>query len=303
MASFVFLTSLLLIFLTPMALWSETLPPPLVYTRGDTVLFKTEGPPREIGHGRQPALSAGARQAVWVEHGDDPARAQLTLCDIALGQAVPLAKTGGYLASPRFSPDGRGIVFLRRAEAGMSELWSVRPGEKPHRLAQAGGQAGDDFFEPVFSPADGRIMYHDMGFLYAMSPAGQVIAKTPLTHFTQGRAGVFTSTDRFVPRPNSTALAFSMPVEGSPLFRKKVPDLSSALFLFDPQSGKVSRLTPKNITAFAPAWTPDGSALTFTGYDDKQAGSAWPFRIWMVRPDQPPVDMGPGEDPMPASGP
>lgn len=303
MARRCFLTSLFLVFVAIAPLRAEVAIPPLVYTLGDAVMLKAQGRAQTLGHGRQPALSAGARQAVWVEHGDDPARGQLTLCDIGSGQAVPLAKMGGYLASPRFSPDGRSILFLRRTEAGMSELWSVRPGEQPHRLAQAGGPAGDDFFEPLFSPTDGRILYHDMRFLHSMNPSGKDPTQTPLTHFSQDRAGVFTSTDRFAPRPNSKTTAFSMPVAGSPLFRKHVPDLSSAIFLYDPQSQSVSRLTPGTITAFAPAWTPDGEALVFTGYDDKHAGDAKPFRMWMLRPGQAPVDMGPGEDPMPASGP
>ncbi|WP_232502875.1 biopolymer transporter Tol [Solidesulfovibrio magneticus] len=297
------LTSLLLVFVTTAPLRAEVAIPPLVYTLGDAVMFKTGGQSIMLGHGSQPTLSPEARQAAWVEHGDDPAQARLMLCDIASGNASILAKPGGNLHSPSFSPDGGNVIFVRRTETGQSELWSVRPGEKPRKLAQAGGLAGDDFFEPVFSLADGRILYHDLESLYSMSLTGQKNNQTPLKNFNQGHTGAFTSTARFIPRPNSTTLAFSMSVEGSPLFRKKVPDLSSALFLYDPQSRSASRLTPHNITAFAPAWTTDGQALVFTGYSDKHAGTARPFRIWMIRPGQPPVDMGPGEDPRPASGP
>ena len=296
-------TSLLLVFVAAAPLWAQVSIPPLVYSVDDAVLLTTGGQPRMLGHGRQPALSPQARQAVWVEHGEDPAQARLVLCDITSGTVSLLAKPGGYLQSPGFSPDGASIIFVRRTATGQSALWSVRPGEKPRQLAQAGGQAGDDFFEPVFSPADGRILYHDMRQLYQLAPDGSVSSQTPLTNFSQGRQGAFTSADRFVRQPRTGAVAFSMPVEGSPLFRKKVPDLSSALFLFDPQSRQVSRLTPGNMTAFAPAWTPDGTALVFTGYTDKQAGAARPFRLWLVRPGQPPIDLGPGEDPRPASGP
>lgn len=303
MARRCFLTSLLLVFMTTAPLRAEVAIPPLVYTLGDAVMFKTGGQPRRLGHGSQPTLSPEARQAVWVEHGDDPAQARLTLCDIASGNASILAKPGGYLHSPSFSPDGGNVIFVRRTETGQSELWSVRPGEKPRKLAQAGGLAGDNFFEPVFSPADGRIIYHDMRQLYQLAPDGSDMGKTPLTDFSHGRRGAFTSADRFVPQPKTGSIVFSMPVEGSPLFRKKVPDLSSALFLYDPQSSQVSRLTPGNITAFAPAWTPDGKALVFTGYDDKQAGADQPFRMWIVRPGQAPVNLGPGEAPRPASGP
>jgi dipeptidyl aminopeptidase/acylaminoacyl peptidase len=276
--------------------------PPLIYTQRETVLLRADGRTQKLGRGGQPALSPGARQAVWLEHGDNPARAQITLYDLGAGRPSLLAKPGGYLGCPRFAPDGDAVLFTRRTEAGVSELWTVRPGGQPKRLAQAGGPFGDDFFEPTYAP-DGHILYQDMAHLYRLAPDGTVVSRRPLADFAQGGQGAFTSADRFTARPGTGALAFSRPVAGTALFRKKVPDLSSALFLQDPQTGRISQLTPERFTAFAPAWTPDGSALVFAGYTDQQAGAAWPFRLWLVRPGEAPVDLGPGEDPMPPAGP
>lgn len=298
----VVLAGLLFVFLAAAPLGAGEPVPPLIYSQRDAVLLRIDGQTRKLGQGRQPALSPGARQAVWLEHGDDPARAQITLSDLATGKTSLLAKPGGYLGSPRFAPDGDAVLFTRRTEAGASELWTVRPGGQPKRLAQAGGPYGDDFFEPIYGP-DGHILYQDMTHLYRLAPDGVVVSRRPLTDFSKERQGAFTSADRFVARPGTGALAFSRPVAGTALFRKKVPDLSSALFLHDPQTGQVSQLTPEAFTAFAPAWTPDGSALVFAGYTDKQAGAAWPFRLWLIRPGQDPVDLGPGEDPMPPAGP
>ncbi|HML56195.1 MAG TPA: biopolymer transporter Tol [Solidesulfovibrio magneticus] len=298
----VVLAGLLFVFLAASPLGAGEPAGPLVYSRRDAVLLRADGQTRQIGQGRQPALSPGARQAVWLEHGDDPARAQITLCDLATGNTSLLAKPGGYLGCPRFAPTGDEVLFTRRTEAGMSELWTVRPGGQPKRLARAGGSYGDDFFEPSYAP-DGHILYQDMTHLYRLAPDGTVVSRRPLADFAQGGQGAFTSADRFTARPGTGALAFSRPVAGTPLFRKKVPDLSSALFLKDPQTGRISQLTPEHFTAFAPAWTPDGSALVFTGYTDGQAAAVWPFRLWLIRPGEAPVDLGPGEDPMPPAGP
>ncbi len=298
----VVLAGLLLVFLAASALGAGEPAGQLVCSQHETVLLRADGQTRKLGQGRQPALSAGARLAVWLEHGDDPARAQITMIDLATGKTSLLAKPGGYLGSPRFAPTGDAVLFTRRAETGVSELWTVPPGGQPKRLARAGGSYGDDFFEPTYTP-DGHILYQDMTHLYRLAPDGTVVSRRPLTDFAQGGQGAFTSADRFTARPGSGALAFSRPVAGTPLFRKKVPDLSSALFLQDPQTGQITRITPETLTAFAPAWTPDGSALVFTGYTDQQAAAAWPFRLWLVRPGQAPVDLGPGEDPMPPAGP
>ena len=298
----VVLAGLLFVFLAAAPLGAGEPVPPLIYSQRDAVLLRIDGQTRKLGQGRQPALSAGARQAVWLEHGDDPARAQITVCDLATGKTSLLAKPGGYLGSPRFAPTGDDVLFTRRTQDGASELWTVRPGGQPKRLARAGGSYGDDFFEPTYAP-NGHILYQDMAHLYRLAPDGTVVSRRPLADFAQGGQGAFTSADRFVARPGSGALAFSKPVAGTALFRKKVPDLSSALFLQDPQTGRITQLTPERFTAFAPAWTPDGSALVFAGYTDQQAGAAWPFRLWLIRPGEAPVDLGPGEDPMPPAGP
>lgn len=298
----VVLAGLLFVFLAAAPLRAGEPAGPLVYGQHETVMFRADSQTRKLGQGGQPALSPGARQAVWLEHGDDPARAQITMIDLATGKTRLLAKPGGYLGSPRFAPTGDDVLFTRRTEAGVSELWIVRPGGQPKRLARAGGPYGDDFFEPTYAP-DGHILYQDMTHLYRLAPDGTVVSRRPLADFAQGGQGAFTSADRFTARPGTDALAFSRPVAGTPLFRKKVPDLSSALFLQDPKNGQITRITPEGFTAFAPAWTPDGSALVFTGYTDQQAGGAWPFRLWLLRPGQAPVDLGPGEAPMPPAGP
>lgn len=293
----VMLPLLLLALIPDAAAWAAGPAVPLVFTRGDTVyrLEPGAGRPRRIGTGRQPALSPDGRRAVWVEAGGDPARSRLVLRDLDGGAASVLASPGGFLGSPGFSPDGRSVAFTRAGEDGRRELWTVRPGGRAVRLARV----GDDCFEPAWSAAEGAVACHDMKRLFLIAPDGRVLRETPLAAFAGGRDDMFSSADRFAVHPFAARIVFSMGVPGTPLFRKKVPDISSALFLFDPATGKTSRLTPENLTAFAPAWTPDGEAVVFTGYTDARAGAADPFEIWMLRPGGVPERIGPGEDAKP----
>jgi len=277
---------------------------PMVYAVKDSVMLAEPGvSPHKLGTGRQPSLSPGGDKAAWVVHGDDPARARIVVLDLKSGAVTELARTGGYTLSPRWSPDGGAIAYVARSGGGPSELWTVKPGGKPALVARAGAASGDDIFEPVWASDGGHILYHDMRHLYRVKPGGEQSGRTALLVITGGKDTSVTSSDRFAPRPDGSGeMLYTIAVPGTKLFRKKVPDLSSAVFLFDPHAGKSRRLTPENVTAFAPAWTPDGGAFVFTGYTDKQAGEAYPFRVWTARPGQPPEELGPGEDPMPPSG-
>lgn len=275
------------------------LPWPIVFNDHDAVMFLAPGltKPQKLGVGRSPGLSPDGALAVWLA-GDSPSTARLMLHDLASGATSVLAKPGGTLRSPRFSPDGRTVVFVRLGDAATDELWLARPGEAPVRLARAGGQAGDSFFEPLWVTPD-TIAYHDMHTLYRRNVNGNQPQATPLSALAPVQEQLFTSADRFAPDPHDNTILFSRSVPGTPLFRKKIPDYSSALFQFDPTTGQTRRLTPENLTAFAPVRAPDGVTILFTGYTDTQAAEHFPFRVWMLRPGGQPEFVCRGEDPMP----
>lgn len=298
---------LLFILLAPLGAARTTLaaqgaPCPLVYSlKGKVMVFDNQtGLSRQLGQGRQPSLSPNGAQVVWVEGGEDAKAARLVLHDLASGKTTVLAQPGGYLNSPRFSPDARTIAYARLGEKGQKELWLVRAGAAPSLLARAQGANGNDFFEPSWSPDGGRVCYQDMGHFYQMTLDGKVVSKQDLASFGAGPASMFTSSDRLVIRPGTEAtLTLSISVPGSKLFQQKVPDLSSAIYLFDPGTRKSTRLTNENMTAMAPAWTPDGRQIVFYGYTDTQAGAAYPFRLYVLTPGEAPRELAPGEDPMP----
>lgn len=276
---------------------------PLIYGLKDAVMLLDgqSGQPRKIGHGRQPSLAPGGLRAVWVENGEDPAKASIVVYDAATGKKALLAKPGGYLQSPRFSPDGQTVTFTRMGGDGRQSLWLVRSGENPVQLPTTGDGS---LFELAWTPDGAFITAQDMRWLRFFKPDGSEARRVALKDVTGDKQDAVTSADRFSLRPGGSGeILFSMMVPGTKLFHKKVPDLSSALFLYDPKIGKITRLTAESLTAFAPAWTPDGQGLVFTGYTDVQAGSAYPFRVWSMRLGDSPKEVTPGEDPAPPSGP
>lgn len=272
---------------------------PFVYSdaKGDVLLAEKPGQkPKKLGTGNTPALSPGGRQAVWLEKVTD-VDTRLVLHDVDSGKTSPIAPPGGFLLSPGWSPKGDAVLYLRRV-SGRSELWTVRPAGAPVLLATAGAATGNDFFEPVWTPDGERVCYQDMSYYYEMTLDGKVASRTELSVF--GDQKMFTSSDRFVLRPNAQGtVVFTMSVPGSKLFQKKVPDMNTAIFMYDAATKAITRLTAENMTAFSPAWSPSGEELLFCGYTDVQAGAAYPFRVFSLRLGAQPVELFPGEAPMP----
>jgi len=276
---------------------------PLVFERKGTVfLLPAEGgQARRLGKGWEPSLSPGGSRAVWVESSAKASTARLVLCDTAAGTLRELARPSENVLTPRFSPDGARVAYVRRFLGG-EELLAVRPGEAPVVLARSGPQ-GPSFYEPMWSPDGAHVATQDMRELTFWNLDGKAARRLALGTITGAGTDMLSSAHRFALRPGKPGhIAFSMGTEGTALFRKKVPDVSSGLFLYDEGTGTTTALTPKELTAFAPAWTPDGRALVFTGYTDVQAGGEYPFRTWMLEPGGRAVDLGPGAGPMPPSG-
>lgn len=282
---------------------------PLAFGKQGAIFLATDAATirtaKVVGKGRQPSLAPGGQWIVWVESGKKEGEDRILLYDARTNQTTPLANaSNAFLTFPNWSPDGKRVAYVRSSTSGPRELWLVTPGGEPKRIAQQGAETGDDFFEPTWAPDGTRILYHDMSALFFMTLDGKIAQKIPLPEIYGGDAKLFSSADRFVLRPGGSGeILFSVGLPGTPLFQKKVPDISSGLFLYDPRTRKSAALTPQSLTAFAPTWSPDGATLYFTGYTDKQAGGQYPFRIFSLQPGGAAIELAPGEDPAPPSGP
>ena len=155
-------------FTTRMPRWAQVSPD------GRQVVFETlgklwikpmgEGAPRRLTRGDDPGLELWP---TWSRDGRSIAFVGWTDADlgrlriVAGGGGAPrdVSSQPGHYALPRFSPDGKTLVFERRAGGGLtSDLWSQDPGV--YRIAVTGGdqvRIARDAAEPQFGSASDRV--------------------------------------------------------------------------------------------------------------------------------------------------
>lgn len=236
----------------------------------------------------------GARVAVVVTRRDpdeDRDRSHVEVVDVETGQRLPLTRGGGD-RSPRWSPDGRWLAFLR-AEDGPAQVWLLpTAGGEPHRLtelplgvselawapdgrrlaiAAAEVPDGAQPHDPVLvtrlvSKADGT------GRLGAMSVHGYVvdIDSGQTTRLTSGELAVRDLV--WAPDGDEVVLVTAAHDER---------DLDGVCHLFAASlDGTVRQVTTWQGSAAAPAFSPDGAVLVFAGSEAPLTSGH--TRLWQV---------------------
>ena len=155
-------------FETKMSRWAEVSPD------GRSVVFETLGKlwvkPATGGAARRltaakdaameawPSWSRDGKSLVFVRWTDD-GMGEIHVVGAGGGASRKLTTTPGHYAEPRFSPDGKTIVFERRGSGGLtSARWSEDPGV--YRIAAAGGTAeriSRDGAKPQFASTSDRV--------------------------------------------------------------------------------------------------------------------------------------------------
>lgn len=155
-------------FATKMPRWAEVSPD------GRQVVFETLGKlwvkPATGGTARRlttakdgafemwPSWSRDSRSVVFVRW-TDTGLGEVHVVGAGGGASRKITATPGHYAEPRFSPDGRTIVFERRAGGNLtSERWGDNPGI--YRVAASGGTSdriADNGAKPQFGADNGRV--------------------------------------------------------------------------------------------------------------------------------------------------
>jgi TolB protein len=168
--------------------------------------------------------------------------------DLASGKLVQLTHGIGEVAGPAISPDGRLIVFADNI-GQFSRIWLMnRDGSDPHQIYAL---SGVDSLDPTWSPDGTRILFASgLGtdkLLYMINPDGSGLQPVGTEFRTRGR------TDWS--RDGSRIASYA----GSPW--------NWNMYLMNADGTGLHQLQVGGV-ALAPAFSPDGQWIVFTGYLD-----------------------------------
>lgn len=257
---------------------------------GRILLWQAPGPARDVVAGGCAALDASATRLAYCTRPDADAQhaTQLLVQPLAGGAAarVHVGAAGEFITAAAWSPDGARLAFILTDGRFRSHVMLVEPGKPARRLASAPNSDNHQWWSLGWL-ADGRaISVHDMERLYLFeSDDGAVRESVPLATLLGAGGEMITSSDQVLPSPiDPTVFAYTLSVPGTARFERTMHEPNTALFLHDRflGRGKNLRLSAAKLSVIDVAWTPDGRSLHFSGYLDRHADEADPFRIYRI---------------------
>jgi TolB protein len=258
----------------------------LVFARQEWIYFlpATKKQPQKIIKGSFPSLNADKTKIAYVKPPPPEVNTEavLMLYDLKTKKNRELYRVKGIINYPRFAPVGDLVLFTLRTSEGKIKLEIFNIGGEESLTINETNKEINDFFSPVWAPDGNTIYFHDMTNLFHVSFDGQILKKTPLAKITGSRETI-SSSDWFIPSPqDESLLIFTRMVPGTPLFDKTFGEPNTAIFIYDLRQNNKTRLTPENVFAIDPIWSPDGGSVYFTGYYDKNGRENYPFRIFRI---------------------
>ncbi len=200
-----------------------------------------------------PALAPDGSRVVftcaWVEEGTLENRSRLRMLSLDKGAAAPAVEfTQGLRdGSPRFSPDGRTIAFLRSDDADRRQIWLIpADGGEARQLTRSPG----NIIDVTWAPDSTRLAYSAN-----VDPEGE----EPATG------------ENHLPRV-SVARRIKYRYDGLG-WRG---DAHFHLFVVNAGDGSASQLTNGDWDDYLPTWSPDGSRIAFVSSrrDDRDISSS-----------------------------
>lgn len=248
---------------------------------------------RKVAEGESPSLSPDGRRLAYLVSGDSDRTLHVMDCETARDTVL---FTGALTGPAAWSPDGTRLAILIYDEERMGNAIHLADpaGSKhtkiPVRTPSFGGSA---WYVQWLADGSG-IGFHDMQTYFQIDTAGKVLRSAPLPDFAgvknpDGRKrDSLSSSDGISACPaDADRLVWTEDVSGSPAFTDALNGEPISALMTGSIDGslKPRALTKKDLTAFAPVWSPGGEWIFFTGYTDAQAKEGFPFRIHAMRAD------------------
>ena len=208
---------------------------------------------------------------------------QIVRRDLRSGEEDYLTQAQGSAFRPAVSADGKWLVYATRYEqqtglrlrdlSGGEDRWLVYPVEHDEQESRFTRDLLPGY---AFSPDSASVIYAHEGHIKRVSLADGAISEIPFTAavdqdlgprlYFPYRLGVGPVKARLlmgpVPSPDAAAVAFSA---------------FTRLYVFDRESGESTPITPEGMSAFHPAWSPDGREIAFVSWSN-EGGHVWRTR-------------------------
>ncbi|MDH3457379.1 MAG: amidohydrolase family protein [Gemmatimonadota bacterium] len=202
---------------------------------------------------------------------------QLGLYDRETGTQTTMSSRYGSAFRPAVSPDGKWLAFGSRhdAETGLrlrnlasgEERWLAHPIQRDEQESVANMDVLPGY---SFTPDSRAIVISYGGEIWRVPVDGSPATKIPFTVNAEVPVG--------------PAIAFEYPIEDTPTFTVKQirdpvpsPDGSKLaftaldrLYVMDLPDGTPRRLTNQDVGEYYPTWSPDGSAIAYVTWNDRQ---------------------------------
>ncbi len=208
---------------------------------------------------------------------------QIARRDLRSGEEDYLTQAQGSAFRPAVSADGKWLVYATRYEqhtglrlrdlSGGEDRWLVYPVEHDEQESRFTRDLLPGY---AFAPDSASVIYAHDGHIKRVSIADGAISEIPFTAavdqdlgprlYFPYRLGVGPVKARLlmgpVPSPDNSKVAYSA---------------FTRLYVFDRESGESKPITPEGMSAFHPAWSPDGAEIAFVSWSN-EGGHVWRIR-------------------------
>lgn len=226
-------------------------------------LADAKAKPRKLAEGADPAISPDGTQVAYTQS-DDEGNRRIAVINIATGksrlvQGIP----GKNEFMPLWSADGQKLFFHHFMESDWG-LASVNAAGEGFEIVVDKAKRQVAGFASL--PSGNSWLCHDMEGFFALHP-GEKGDWNIFGHRKTAALEGLSMPSRLSVAPDGKTALFAQFVDAETKQDDDGPP--SAIFVFELETGKVTRATPKGWNADAPSWLPDGKAFLFSSFDRK----------------------------------
>ena len=187
---------------------------------------------------------------------------------IAGGKATRLTSGMAYDAQPRYSPDGKKIVFVSDRSGGLN-VWTLSLDGKDTTQVTKGND--NEYISPEWAPDGKYIVVSKAGGLFGT-------AKLWMYHVDGGNGVALSATPAVPPQMKLTGAAYGKDPrylwfaarQGDWQYNALGPQYQ--LYVWDKETGRVSQTSTRFGSAFRPALSPDGKYLVYATRFETKTG-------------------------------